>query len=259
VRLPAGSIRKRLAIGGSPTKSKTTRSPLASYASAAGTWSSSASGSSTYPMPRTKNVRRPVASEDRYKAILAVANQLTMAVGRGKRAVRVPTYLREILTIAWGTGRRISAILQLRYTDLRLADDPPAIVWPSDTDKLQKEWRAPISAHVREAINRIRAERQLKGLPFLFPNPNNPDKPISKERASEWLRRAEDLAGLEHIPGGGWHMFRNSATNTPMSRPCSRWSSCGICGRRRRHPQMCGLLRTPDRAAPKAYTGHRQS
>jgi integrase len=162
-----------------------------------------------FPLPREKNVNRPVVSPERFSAIRAKADQVMMRVGRGEDFREMASYLPELLDIAWGTGRRVSAILSLRYADLRLADGPSgSICWPSDTDKMKKEWSAPINPQVRAAINRIRVDRQLKGSAFLFPNPNDPAKPLSKELASAWLRRAEELAEIQHLDGGGWHPFR---------------------------------------------------
>ncbi len=70
------------------------------------------------PLPEEKNPRRPVASDDRYEAVKALSEQVTLEVV-GRRKVR--SYLRELLEIAHGTGRRISAICALRYEDLRLS------------------------------------------------------------------------------------------------------------------------------------------
>jgi integrase len=131
-----------------------------------------------------------------------------MHIGQGKKVREVPSYLTELLVIAWGTGRRVSAILSLRYSDLRLTGDPPAIIWRADTDKVGVEWRAPINADVRAAIARIRADRQFKGSPFLFPHPNDSAKALSKELATAWLWRAEELAEVAHLEGGTWHPYR---------------------------------------------------
>ena len=68
-------------------------------------------------MPREKNVRRPVVSADRFATVRAVAGQVMMRVGRGETRREEPSYLPELLDLAWHTGRRISAILGLRYAD----------------------------------------------------------------------------------------------------------------------------------------------
>lgn len=42
----------------------------------------------------------------------------------------------------------------------------------------------------------------------MFPQVNHPDRCISVYHARNWLRQAEDLAGLAPIRGGLWHTFR---------------------------------------------------
>ena len=70
---------------------------------------------------------------------------------RKRRKVRSP--LSELLDLVNGTGRRISAVCQLRYADLRLDDGPHgAIRWPEDTDKMGYEFTTPIG---QDAIERV--------------------------------------------------------------------------------------------------------
>jgi integrase len=162
-----------------------------------------------YPMPAERNPRRPVVTEDRYQKVLAVAPQVMMVCGRGKNKRSVPSYLPALLPIANGTGRRISAILALRYHDLKLSEGPHgSILWPADTDKMKKEWLVPLSADVREAINGVLGERPGIGAGFLFPDPSDPSTPIPIETASEWLVEAEKLAGVEKHDGSLWHAYR---------------------------------------------------
>jgi integrase len=162
-----------------------------------------------YPMPRERNVRRPVADEARYLAVRAVAGQVMMVSGRGKNKREEPSYLPGLLDLMWHSGRRISAGLGLRYVDLRLDEGPcGAILWPSSSDKCGKEWLAPINEDLRATINEIRADRQLKGSPFLFPHPSDSNRPATLEHATKWLLEAESLAGLEKQDGSLWHAYR---------------------------------------------------
>jgi hypothetical protein len=79
-----------------------------------------------YEIPTEKNPRRPVATEDRYRALCAASDQLTMEVRwDGHRCVQ-RAHLSKLLVIANGTARRISATCQLRYEDLRLSASPGA-------------------------------------------------------------------------------------------------------------------------------------
>jgi integrase len=162
-----------------------------------------------YDIPTEKNPRRPVATQDRYEALRAVSDGVFMEVwwesGRGKRR----SYLSELLDIVNGTGRRISAVLQLRYQDLCLDVEPHgAINWPADTDKEGKEWLVPVPPSVRAALDRVLSERPGIGAAFLFPSPKDSSQPASYERVRTWLQKAEQIAELPKQQGSLWHAFR---------------------------------------------------
>jgi integrase len=159
-----------------------------------------------YPVPEEKNPRRPFASTDRYEAIRRVSDQVLMGRHHHRRS-----YLTELLGIAAGAGRRISAICALRYDDLRLDQGPHgSIRWPRDTDKTGHETVTPINTLVRAALDRVLAERPGIGRAFLFPSPGNPEQCASKDLASAWLERAERLAGMPKQDGSLWHAYRRA-------------------------------------------------
>lgn len=162
------------------------------------------------PVPREKNPRRPIATRDRYEALRAVSDRVTTEAHQDGRRVEVRSHLSELLDLAVGTGRRIGAISALRFEDLRLGDGTPhgSITWPADTDKMGRSSTVPIGPDVRAALDRIMAERPGIGAAPLFPAPREADEPVSRFMALKWLRECERLAGLEHVPGGGWHAFR---------------------------------------------------
>ncbi len=165
-----------------------------------------------YEAPTEKNPRRPVATADRYRALRAVSDDVMMDVRwDGHRQVK-RSYLTELLDIAHGTGRRISAICSLRYEDLQLErmEGRPygAIRWPEDTDKMGRETTAPISVAVRAAIERVLAERPGLGRAYMFPSMKDSSKPLRYEVASEWLREAERQAGVPKQSGSLWHAWR---------------------------------------------------
>lgn len=164
-----------------------------------------------YTPKKEENVKRPVATTDRYEALMKVADRVFMEIRwHGKREKRL-SYFGELLTLAYHTGKRISAICQLRYEDLRLKEGPfGSIRWPGDTDKEGKEWNAPLNAEARKAIDAIMADRPGVGQGCLFPSPMKPTKPVSRHLAKDWLLRAEDLASLDHLPQGGWHSYRRA-------------------------------------------------
>lgn len=162
-----------------------------------------------YDIPQEKNPRRPVASQDRFEAVRAVSDQITMEVSWFDKRRTVRSHLSELLDIVNGTGRRLSAVCQLRYEDLRLGDGPHgAIRWPADTDKGGRETIVPIGPSVRRAVDRLLSERPGIGSAPLFPAPGDPKVPVSRHLASKWLRKAERLAGLEPQKGSLWHAYR---------------------------------------------------
>ena len=159
---------------------------------------------STFKVPREKNPRRPVAARERYERLRAVSDHVPFGRCQPQRS-----YLRELLDLAYGTGRRISAIRQLTYADLLLTQGPHgSIRWPAATDKLGHESVVPFSPLVRAALDCIRQERPGIGSRPLFPDPKDATRAIPKYRLEAWLRQAEKLAGLEKQEGGLWHAFR---------------------------------------------------
>lgn len=170
-------------------------------------------------LPQEKNVRRPVASEERYRATMAVADRVDPA-GR----------LACMLTLARYTGRRINALCQLRAEDVFLtreqavralaaagmderdADHMPhgALRFRDDHDKLGYFALTAISAEARAALERYLRQRPSLGSAPLFPNLKCLDEPISKIGADHLLRRAERLAKLPKFDRGLWHPYRRA-------------------------------------------------
>src|SRR5687768_9963671 len=72
-----------------------------------------------FAAPAERNPARPVATLDYFEKLRLASESQTMEI-RGKKIVKVSSYLPELLDIASGTGRRISAICALRYCDLQL-------------------------------------------------------------------------------------------------------------------------------------------
>ncbi len=160
-----------------------------------------------FEMPVEENPNRPVATADRYGALRAVSDNVLMDVSWDGGRQR--SYLSELLDLAHGTGRRISAICALRYEDLRFDQGPyGAIRWPAGTDKQGRETTAPITPRVRAALDRVLRERPGIGARYLFPSPANPGEAVREDRARRWLLNGEKLAGLPKQKGSLWHAYR---------------------------------------------------
>jgi integrase len=166
---------------------------------------------------REPQPRRPRADEPRYLALRAVADQL-------------PDGFSTALDLVWGTGRRISAVLSLRWGDVildpataaRMASElDDGIAWTAadfphggvrwytgrrTTNKTQEQVR-PLNGLARAALDRARPDI-CPAETWVFPAPTDAARRLGYFVAKKWLHRAENLAKLPHVRGGGWHAFR---------------------------------------------------
>jgi len=167
--------------------------------------------------PKETNVRRPVASHQRFLDTLAMVDEVDPA-GR----------LRCMLALARYTGRRESAICQVRVSDIlktardvqralaaqgmdeRMAEHMPhgAIRWRSDSDKQGYDEIAPLSERAREVVDEYLRSNPRVGEAWLFPSPKDDSKPLHRRLASRWLEKAEKKAELPKLAGGMWHPYR---------------------------------------------------
>ncbi len=167
--------------------------------------------------PSEKNVRRPVASHDRFLATLSYTDEVD-PLGR----------LRCALSLARYTGHRESGILGLRASDF--LRDPKAIraalaalgmneeeakymprgalLWRAEEDKQGVNWITPLSTRARSAIDDYLAASPRVGKAPLLPSDKDPSKPLRRDVAARWLLQAERFASLPKMLGGVWHPYR---------------------------------------------------
>jgi integrase len=164
-----------------------------------------------------KRPRRPVANEDRYAALKTVAHELPAAFG-------------VALDLVWGTGRRIGAVLALRWQDVildpkaaavlakELDDDFPwtpadfvngGIRWYAEreTDNKAHDQVVPMTPLARAALDRARPDI-VPPAAWVFPATKDAEKPLGYHVIKGWLRKAERKAKLPHLKGGGFHPYR---------------------------------------------------
>lgn len=168
-------------------------------------------------VPRERNIRRPIASEERHRLTIAKADE-TDPTGR----------LTRLLSLSRYTGRRIGAVCRLRASDVLLSADTltrvlagagqdpglakhmphGAIRWRAENDKQGYEDVAPISRQARAALDRYLRTHPRVGDVWMFPQPNHPERPTNIMLARRLLVRAEQCAGLQHVERGGFHSYR---------------------------------------------------
>jgi integrase len=165
----------------------------------------------TLARPKNLAPMRPIATWDRFLKIRAKADQVLMFarkgdVGavlvetgraqftRGEGPVHLwmrPSYLPELLDLAEATGRRISAICRLWYSDfIREGGVVTKIRWRPFKGAAEKI--VPLSAEGRAAVARILLKRGGHGDTWVFPSPR---KPHAADHATARARLAAEGGG----------------------------------------------------------------
>jgi integrase len=141
----------------------------------------------------------------------------------------------EILDLAFHTGRRLSAILNLRHSDYnpQVEDEQGrkllygAVTWRGEFDKQGKEWVSALNQQAQAAIQRIRRDRPGMGDALMFPSRDDPMKPLNRHVADTWLRKAEALAELESQQWTLWHGYRRGWATARQHLPATMTAHTG--------------------------------
>lgn len=164
------------------------------------------------------DVQRPVASFERYEATrdamrgrqakyAAEAETARSEPERARAMYRYRAWVRAELGLFLleVTGKRRGAIMGLRWSDFDVGTH--RVTWRPEFDKKRKTWRVPYSAEffatVREFQRRL---GEVGG--FVFPRDADPERSAPPELLSQWIRKAEQDAGLPKLPGGTCHPYR---------------------------------------------------
>lgn len=159
-------------------------------------------------LPREKSPSRPVARIETFRRLLSVADRIEVGHGK-KHKARAP--LRELLILSAHTGRRIGAIVALRWSDWRPSEGPHGVLrWRADSDKSGAEHIAEVTPEVRQTLQAWRQEGRGDG-EWIFPAPES-DGHVRADVAGRWLREAEAEGKVwrdrERPDRWGWHAFR---------------------------------------------------
>ena len=146
-----------------------------------------------FAIPDEVDPRRPVMREDTADALLTVAPG-------------VHPVLPLLIVLVGSTGRRLSSVLGLRWTNIDF--ERCTIRWRAELDKSRKTWQSPLPEVAATALRDRQQSVEWRNSPYLFPAPKNSTVPATRYLAAGWLKRAYRLAGVEKEPGGLWHPFR---------------------------------------------------
>src|SRR5256885_6118651 len=127
-------------------------------------------------IPTEKDPKRPLLEAESIRALVAVGPS-------------VHPVLRPMILLAWRTGRRLSAILALRWDDVSF--EKGTIRWRAEHDKIRQTWVGPARRDLLKELRRFRAERPGIGSGLLFPHPPRPRPPggtLAPPLAPHWLQ-----------------------------------------------------------------------
>jgi integrase len=168
------------------------------------------------------DVRRPVADLERFEATRVAMQALqrryeeearsTASEPERRRAVRRQlSWVRAELALVLleETGRRRGAIMGLRWADFHFGSG--RVTWRAEHDKKRKNGEVPYPEAFFEVVREF--ERRIAALGgaiggHLFPREKDAGRPARAELLSQWVRKAEEEAGLPKLCGGTTHPFR---------------------------------------------------
>jgi len=154
--------------------------------------------------PSEKNPTRVVLGEDEHRALLKVASG-------------VDWRFHLALVLAHETGHRIGAIRQLRWFDIDF--EGGTILWRAEHDKSGHEHVTPVTAEALSALKEARRRHPGTGEAPVLPAPSNPLACTGAARLHAWWSKAQILAGLDPMPGRGWHSLRRKFASDLMDQP----------------------------------------
>lgn len=157
--------------------------------------------------------RRPGLVAQEYAAMLEAAD-------------RVHPFARPLLVLARETGHRINAVLSLRWEDVNTAQR--RVVWRAAHDKKRREHTTPLSQAAVTALDVRAADLIAAGGSLtgpVFPASNG--EPVRVDVARAWWLRMENLAGIAHVAGRGWHSLRRAFATELMREPLAVLKALG--------------------------------
>lgn len=114
------------------------------------------------------------------------------------------------------TGKRESAVLQLKWDDIDLAHE--TIAWPKETDKLGEAWDQPMAADTIALLAFLRQWRDQIGYtgPYVFPpaNARNRRGHYTADSVIKALHGAEQRAGVATIKYRALHSIKRYVVRT---------------------------------------------
>ncbi len=153
---------------------------------------------------REQNPQRPIATWERYERTRQAIQELRAAAHSASARSRW-LKVELALILAEGTGRRLSAIRQLRWDDIDF--ERGTVRWRAEADKKRREQVVPLPEPLSTEIRSFQRKLGAVG-GWVFARASDGTQPMDRHLFDRWLRVAENKAGLRKLTGGLWHPYR---------------------------------------------------
>jgi len=172
------------------------------------------------PIPNEDSPRRVVVTSEEYERLRKVAP-------------RVHLDFECLLVLAHETGHRLSAIRQLRWSDV---DTERRLVrWRAVSDKIGFEHSTPLTDAAIAVLAAQQRRAQAIGDAWLFPSDEDPSEARPRITFAKWWYQAETLAELGRVKGRGYHSLRRQFATEMKDTPLKDlaylggWKDAGRC------------------------------
>ena len=145
------------------------------------------------PYPADDNPRRVAVTAEEYAKLRKVAPI-------------VHADFECLLVLAHETGHRLSAVRQLRWSDIDF--ERRVVTWRAASDKVGFEHTTPVSEEAIAALVAQRRRAKAIGDAWVFPSDETPSEPRPRVTFAKWWAEAEKLAKLPRVRGRGYHSLR---------------------------------------------------
>lgn len=146
-----------------------------------------------FSVSKNPDPKRPMVDDETVAKLLAVAEGISPLLGL-------------LIVMAETTGRRLSSILGLQWSDIDF--DKRTITWRGELDKKRRTWVVPLPKVAEEALLKHRMGAPAIGSALVFPMRKDASEPVTRHLAADWLKRAYKAASIERPKQGLWHPFR---------------------------------------------------
>ena len=160
--------------------------------------------------PREASAERPVATHERYVATMQSLYELAVEATDPKTR-RLWLSIRFALMLVTFTGRRVSAVLRMRWSDVNVSDGKfmeNALRFRRENDKKGKDRYIPFVEQLEAIFEEAKRELGGNADDLIFGQLNDRTKALAPDGIRKRLLEAEARANQPKLKRGLWHPYR---------------------------------------------------